>query len=93
MVDVDSAQLVAVILDEEMDIGARDNALYRVLTESLRPRLLRRFRAYEKRAPFAFEDALQEFFLYLRGDANNAYSVFRELKDASAADALAGSRL
>ena len=87
MVDVDSAQLVAVILDEEVDIEARDSALYRILTESLRPRLLRRFRAYEKRSPFAFEDALQEFFLYLRGDANNAYSVFRELRDASVADA------
>lgn len=87
MEKIDSAQLIALILDEEMDIGSRDNALYRVLTESLRPRLLRRFRAYEKRAPFAFEDALQEFFLYLRGDANNAYSIFRELRDASAADA------
>ena len=87
MVDVDSAEVVSLILDEEVDIESRDSALYRVLTESLRPRLLRRFRAYEKRAPFAFEDALQEFFLYLRGDANNAYSIFRELKDASAADA------
>ena len=84
---VESAQLVAVILDEEMDIGSRDDALYRVLTESLRPRLLRRFLPYEKRAPFAFEDALQEFFLYLRGDGNNAYSIFRGLKDTSAADA------
>ena len=84
---IESAQFVAVILDEEMDIEARDNALYRVLTESLKPRLQRRFRAYEKRAPFVFEDALQEFFLYLRGDGNNAYSIFRELKDASAADA------
>ena len=84
---VESAQLVAVILDEEMDIGARDNALYRVLTESLKLRLQRRFRAYEKRAPFAFEDALQEFFLYLRGEGNNAYSIFRDLRDASAADA------
>ena len=84
---IESAQFIAVILDEEMDIEARDSALYRVLTESLRARLLRRFRAYEKRAPFAFEDALQEFFLYLRGDANNAYSIFRELRDASAADA------
>lgn len=87
MENVESAQLVAVILDEEMDIGSRDNALYRVLTESLKPRLQRRFRAYEKRAPFAFEDALQEFFLYLRGDGNNAYSIFRGLKDASAAEA------
>ena len=87
MENVESAQFIALILDEEVDIGARDNALYRVLTESLRPRLLSRFRAYEKRAPFAFEDALQEFFLYLRGDENNAYSIFRELKDASAADA------
>ena len=84
---VDSAQFIAVILDEEVDIEARDNALYRVLTESLRPRLLRRFRAYEKRSPFAFEDALQEFFLYLRGEGNNTYSIFRELRDASAADA------
>ena len=87
MVDVEFAEIFALILDEEIDIESRDKALYRVLTESLRPRLLRRFRAYEKRAPFAFEDALQEFFLYLRGDANNAYSIFRELKDASAADA------
>ena len=77
---------IALVLDEEMDIESRDNALYRVLTGSLRPRLLRRFRAYEKRAPFAFEDALQEFFLYLRGDANDAYSIFRELKHASVAD-------
>ena len=84
---IESAQFIAVILDEEMDIESRDNALYRVLTESLRPRLLRRFRPYEKRAPFAFEDALQEFFLYLRGDGNDAYSIFRTLKDASAADA------
>ena len=84
---IESAQFVAVILDEEIDIESRDKALYRVLTESLRPRLLRRFRAYEKRAPFAFEDALQEFFLYLRGDGNNAYSIFKELKDASAAGA------
>ena len=87
MVDVDSAEVIALVLNEEIDIESRDNALYRVLTESLRPRLQRRFRAYEKMAPFAFEDALQEFFLYLRGDANNAYSIFRELKDASAADA------
>ena len=87
MENVESAEIIALILDEEIDIGSRDNALYRVLTESLRPRLQRRFRAYEKRAPFAFEDALQEFFLYLRGDENNAYSIFRELKDASAADA------
>ena len=87
MVDVDSAEVISLILDEEMDIESRDNALYRVLTGFLRPRLLRRFRPYEKRAPFAFEDALQEFFLYLRGDANNAYSIFRELNDASAADA------
>ena len=70
MENVESAKLIALILDGEVDIEARDNALYRVLTGSLRPRLLRRFRAYEKRAPFAFEDALQEFFLYLRGDAN-----------------------
>ena len=84
---IESAQFIALILDEEMDIEARDNALYRVLTGFLRPRLLRRFRAYEKRAPFAFEDALQEFFLYLRGEGSNAYSIFRELKDASAADA------
>ena len=87
MENVESAKLIALVLDGEVDIEARDNALYRVLTESLRPRLLRRFRSYEKRTPFAFEDALQEFFLYLRGDANNAYSIFRELKDASAADA------
>ena len=87
MVDVDSAEIIALILDEEIDIGSRDDALYRVLTDSLRPRLLRRFRPYEKRAPFAFEDALQEFFLYLRGDGNNAYSIFKELKDASAAGA------
>ena len=87
MVDVGFAEIFALVLDEEMDIGSRDNALYRVLTESLRPRLLRRFRAYEKRSPFAFEDALQEFFLYLRGDANNAYSIFGDLRDASAADA------
>ena len=87
MMDVEFAEIFALILDEEMDIEARDNALYRVLTGFLRPRLLRRFRPYEKRAPFAFEDALQEFFLYLRGDANNAYSIFRELNDASAADA------
>ena len=87
MENVESAKLIALVLDGEVDIEARDNALYGVLTGSLRPRLLRRFRAYEKRAPFAFEDALQEFFLYLRGDANNAYSIFRELKDASAADA------
>ena len=87
MVDVEFAEIFALILDEEVDIEARDNALYRVLTESLRPRLLRRFRSYEKVAPFAFEDALQEFFLYLRGDANNAYSIFKELKDASAAGA------
>ena len=84
---IESAQFIALILDEEMDIESRDNALYRVLTESLRPSLQRRFRAYEKRTPFAFEDALQEFFLYLRGDGNNAYSIFRELRDASAADA------
>ena len=84
---IESAQFIALILDEEMDIEARDSALYRVLTESLRPRLLRRFRPYEKMAPFAFEDALQEFFLYLRGEGSNAYSIFRELKDASAADA------
>ena len=81
MENVESAKLIALVLDGEVDIEARDSALYRVLTESLRARLLRRFRAYEKRAPFAFEDALQEFFLYLRGDANNAYSIFRELKD------------
>lgn len=87
MVDVEFAEIFALVLNEEIDIESRDNALYRVLTESLRARLLRRFRSYEKVAPFAFEDALQEFFLYLRGDANNAYSVFRELKDASAADA------
>ena len=87
MVDVEFAEIFALILDEEVDIEARDSALYRVLTESLRPRLLRRFRPYEKRTPFAFEDALQEFFLYLRGDGNNAYSIFRGLKDASAADA------
>lgn len=87
MENVESAKLIALVLDEEMDIGSRDKALYRVLTESLRPRLLRRFRAYEKRSPFVFEDALQEFFLYLRGDANNAYSIFRELRDASAAEA------
>lgn len=87
MENVESAKLIALVLDEEMDIGSRDNALYRVLTESLKPRLQRRFRAYEKRAPFAFEDALQEFFLYLRGDGNNAYSIFKELKDASAAGA------
>lgn len=87
MVDVEFAEIFALILDEGIDIGSRDNALYGVLTESMRPRLLNRFRAYEKRAPFAFEDALQEFFLYLRGDASNAYSIFRELKDASSADA------
>ena len=87
MVDVDFAEMITLILDEEMDIGSRDDALYRVLTESLRLRLLRRFRPYEKVAPFAFEDALQEFFLYLRGEGSNAYSIFRELKDASAADA------
>ena len=63
MMDVEFAEIFALVLDEEVDIEARDNALYRVLTGSLRPRLLRRFRAYEKRAPFAFEDALQEFFL------------------------------
>ena len=87
MENVESAKLIALVLDGEMDIESRDNALYGVLTESLRPRLQRRFRAYEKRAPFAFEDALQELFLYLRGDGNNAYSIFRGLKDASAADA------
>ena len=87
MENVESAKLIALVLDGEVDIEARDNALYRVLTGSLRPRLLRRFRAYEKRTPFAFEDALQEFFLYLRGDGNNAYSIFRGLKDASAAEA------
>ena len=86
MEKIESAQFIAVILDEKMDIGSRDNALYRVLTESLRPRLQRRFRSYEKSAPFAFEDALQEFFLYLRGEGNNAYSIFKDLKDASAAD-------
>ena len=87
MENVESAKLIALVLDEEMDIESRDNALYRVLTESLRPMLLRRFRPYEKMAPFAFEDDLQEFFLYLRGEGNNAYSIFRELKHASAADA------
>lgn len=87
MVNAESAEIIALLLDEEKDIESRDNALYRVLTELLRPRLLRRFRQYEKKAPFAFEDALQEYFLYLRGDENNAYSIFRELKDASAADA------
>ena len=87
MENVESAEFIALVLNEEIDIESRDNDLYRVLTESLRPRLQRRFRAYEKRAPFAFEDALQEFFLYLRGDGNNAYSIFKELKDASAAGA------
>ena len=75
MENVESAKLIALVLDEEVDIEARDNALYGVLTESLRPRLLKRFRPYEKVAPFAFEDALQEFFLYLRGDENNACRI------------------
>lgn len=76
MGNVEFAKNIALVLDEEADIEYRDNALYRVLTESLRMRLERRFRPYEKMAPFAFEDALQEFFLYLRGDENNAYSIF-----------------
>ena len=87
MVKGESSEFIALVLDEDVDIESRDKALYRVLTESLRMRLQRRFRLYEKRAPFTFEDALQEFFLYLRGDENKAYSIFRELKDASAADA------
>lgn len=86
MVNVEYAEVVALVLDEEADIESRDSALYRVLTEALRPGLQRRFRQYERKAPFAFEDALQEYFLYLRGDEDNAYSKFREIKDVSAAD-------
>lgn len=86
MGNVEFAENIALVLDEEADIEYRDNALYRVLTESLRMRFERRFRPYEKMAPFAFEDALQEFFLYLRGDENNAYSIFKGLKDTSAAE-------
>lgn len=87
MVNAESAKIIALILDQEVDIDSRDNALYKVLTETLRLRLQRRFRPYEKNAPFAFEDALQDFFLYLRGDDGNAFAIFRELKDASSADA------
>lgn len=79
--------MAAQVLDESADIAGRDEALYLVLSDILRKRLERRFRPYARRASFTFEDALQDFFLYIRGDARAPYAVFQNIKDDSAFDA------
>ena len=79
--------MAAQVLDESADIAGRDEALYLVLSDILRKRLERRFRPYARRVSFTFEDALQDFFLYIRGDARAPYAVFQNIKDDSAFDA------
>lgn len=87
MESVESARIVALVLDDKVDIGSRDAALYQMLTELLREKLQRRFRSYERRVPFTFEDVLQEYFLYLRGDVRNVYAIFKNLNDVSTFEA------
>lgn len=86
MVSSECAKMFAVLLDEEASVEVRDAALYCLITNTLRSRLKHRFSSYECYVPFTFDDALQEFFLYLRGDKTEVYSVFKKLKDHSAAD-------
>lgn len=87
MVDAEWEEKIAVVLDDEAGIESRDEALYWLITTSLRSRLERRFRPFAQQVPFSFEDALQDYFLYLRGDGREAYSVFKSVKDSSSADA------
>lgn len=87
MGNIESSEIIALVLNEKVDVETRDDALYRLLTGSLRLRLQKRFRPYERIVSFAFEDALQDYFLYLRGNASNVYSIFKEIKNVSAAEA------
>lgn len=86
MVRAECTEKLAVLLDENAGIEVRDCALYWLIACALRPGMERRFRPYEGRVPFTFEDSLQEYFLYLRGDGPEYYSVLRKLKDRSSAD-------
>lgn len=79
--------MVTLVMDDGADIAMRDEALYRMLNDILRPRLRRRFRTYAQQVSFTLDDALQDFFLYLRGDAKAPYAVFQTIKDVSAFDA------
>lgn len=85
MAGFDCSEKLALVMDESVDTGVRDEALYWLITNALRLRLKRRFRPYERRVPFTFDDALQEYFLYLRGDPRAPYSMLRGVTDPSAA--------
>lgn len=80
-------EFVALVLDESADIAKRDEMLYLILGKILRRRLERRFRPYSQQVSYTFDDTLQDFFLYLRGDAKDPYAVLRTINDESAFDA------
>lgn len=79
--------MVAQVLDESADIARRDEALYLILNDILRPKLRRRFRPYAQQVSFTLDDVLQDYFLYLRGDIKAPYAVFQTINDVSAFDA------
>ena len=81
------ADKIAVVLNETASIEVRDEALYWVLVNALKDRLEKVFCPYEQAVPFAFDDALQDFFLYLRGTGTKAYSMLDSLRDSASADA------
>lgn len=84
---VEIAEEIALVMDKSADIQSRDRAMYRVLDGALRLGLSRRFRPNERQVPFTFEDAVQEYFLYLRGDERDAYPALRELRNLETAGA------
>lgn len=86
MISGELAEKIALLLDEDVDMETRDDILYQVLTDALRSRLKRMFRPFEQYVPFTFEDALQDYFLYLRGDDREPYSALRCLKDTYSID-------
>lgn len=81
------ADKIAVVLNETASIETRDEALYFVLANALKDRLEKVFCPYEQAVPFAFDDALQDFFLYLRGAGTKTYSMLDSLRDSASADA------
>lgn len=78
-------ELLDQFLDGRNDIAVRDEILYHVLTDRLSRGLRRRYDACSRRIDAAFEDVIQDFFLYLRGPWPDCYLIFDSLKDRTAA--------
>lgn len=86
MVSGECAQKMAVVLDGKAEVASRDESLYYVLCNDLRPGLEHEFEPYADRALFTFEDALQDYFLYLRGDGPELFPYFGGLRDCKCID-------